>query len=166
MLIIVFLISIGTTNADGETYDIIEVEFNGSTYYFGQSEFCAYYGTSISSKIYDYFVFRQEVDSVVLYTKLIKINTSKLGFGERSILILKNKVKVSKVDFIGDFVVREITMGNWAGLVYSKDLKETDNDWINDYEIERLFVIESEFQKVINELYLQNIIMIGSCSGC
>ncbi len=139
IIAISLLVNINFVHADMGTSNIVEIEFNGSTFYTSIFEFYYLEKDTFPNAAYIQLESNFRLDSIVLFKKYTKIDLSKLD--EDPLHILDDFIKIPKKDFVGNYKIKKVTIGNSAGIIYSSDINASDNDWIQDYEIEHIFSI-------------------------
>lgn len=165
IVLISFLILPLLTSADRPHYDIIEVMYNGKKYfiveYFNEggvlknNDLCYYdYSGEYIGEVQDFvMLYRQNEDSITIYSSMEKINVRKLVCYEEYIddetehfddilKIFNGEVRVPINQFKKQFILVDAYHGNTVGYTYTPDLKETDNIWLSQYPIENIFCLE------------------------
>jgi effector-binding domain-containing protein len=148
--------------ADVPHFDIIEVMFENKKYYaagfFNEGgvlknhDLCYYdangeYIGEVKDCVLNYG--NSNMDYISLYSSMEKINIVKLncyekiGYNIDDVLkVLNGEKEVSMKEFKVKFKLLDAYHGNTPGFTYTNELKETDNIWIGQYPIEKLFCLD------------------------
>lgn len=59
--------------------------------------------------------------------------------GNKELYALQKQRELQDINYSENFELLSLTRGNTFGYIYSEDLKEDDNIWLEDYPIEKYF---------------------------
>ncbi len=158
MLVILIFIGGNTLLADIPKFDVITISFNSETYYFkmetrGQftdNDLCytSCYNHGVYTKtplniheIIDNYLSSSPTITLYRAFHIIHLNKMRNRYNNEdfNLYLLKNKVKLKTEDLINKIEVTNAVHGNTYGYIYTNDLDTEDNNWINDYPIEKIF---------------------------
>ena len=144
-----------TVSADIPRVDVMEVTYQGKTYY--KMEFVAHlkfeegcvFDRHTGEYLYeqeDYFQDRNNGDVIVLSTDIVSIPKSKVfeGYNHRNeydspnlFQLVGEQIKLSG-NQLDSIHISQIHMGSTAGYIFSNGLSKKDEDWIHDYTLEKI----------------------------
>ena len=146
-----------TLCADIGSFDVFTIEMNGEEYYFPfasvgilkDNDLCYYdYSGAYEQEVVDFLVDKfSQGFQIYLYRKLDVVDISPiaeiLSSSEPLLYKLTDRIEVDGDSLVGAFEVTSAVHGNTVGMIFSEDLSENDNFWLQQVEIELLFSVGS-----------------------
>lgn len=163
LIILGYLFNPAKGLSDPPITDVIEILYKGNKYYVAECfvdygilknhDLCYYdLNGEYMAEVYDIvYNHKQSYDSITLYSSMEKINITKLkcfldnksiDYFDNVLKIFRNKMTISFLEFQKNFKLVDAYHGNRGLYRYTQNLNESDNEWIDKNEIERLFCLK------------------------